>query len=222
MKTQIVSFENRDDIRLIESNNEVWFCAKDVCFLLGLSNSSQALSRLDDYERGSFEMSTFGGNQQTAFVSESGLYALILRSKKPDAKAFRKWITSEVLPTIRRTGSFIDDNQALTTLDKNEIYQNLTNRIALLESAITPTQLAIINATEELPKRLKDVYDFDTPAGFWTEKTMMVDLFYSVFTDEEINTIPLKKGLAMLISALTALNCKFKHGKHFVLLPPKK
>lgn len=75
---------------------EPWFVAKDVCGVLGLSNITEALRGLDEDERGSVIMNTPGGPQEMTVISESGLYSLVLRSRKPEAKAFRKWVTSDV------------------------------------------------------------------------------------------------------------------------------
>lgn len=107
-----------DSIQLFESNEfgnlrvirddeaEPWFVAKDVCAALEIKNSRQALTRLDDDEKGVISNDTLGGAQQMATVNEAGLYTLVLSSKKPEAKAFRRWVTHEVIPTIRRHGMY--------------------------------------------------------------------------------------------------------------------
>lgn len=83
-----------------------WFVAKDVCGVLGIEKVRDAVSRLDDDERGSVIVDTLGGPQNVNTISESGLYALVFRSRKPEAKRFRKWVTAEVLPTLRKTGHY--------------------------------------------------------------------------------------------------------------------
>ena len=84
---------------------EPWFVAADVCRVLGLGNSSQAIAKLDDDEKSGVIISDPHGREQvTRFISESGLYALVLSSRKPEAKAFKRWITHEVIPSIRKTG----------------------------------------------------------------------------------------------------------------------
>lgn len=96
-----------NEVRTVTVNGEPWFVAKDVCEVLGISNTSDTLSKvLDDDEKGVDTIYTPGGNQQVSIVNEPGLYSLILRSRKPEAKAFKRWITHEVLPTIRRTGGY--------------------------------------------------------------------------------------------------------------------
>lgn len=93
-------------IRVQVINEQVWFVAKDVCSNLGIEYHRDALTRLDNDERGSVLLDTLGGIQKVAAVNESGLYSLVFQSRKPGAKKFRKWVTMEVLPSIRRTGSY--------------------------------------------------------------------------------------------------------------------
>ena len=106
---QVFNFEKRD-VRVVMKGSEPWWVAKDVCEVLELSNPSEALKGLDDDERGSLRISEgtspAGGNPNMNIISESGLYTLIMRSNKPEAKRFRKWVTSEVLPALRKTGSY--------------------------------------------------------------------------------------------------------------------
>jgi len=95
-----------NDFTTIEINGEPWFIAADVCGMLDIQNVSQALSNLDDDEKLPYVLDRAGQRRSVNLVSESGLYNLIFRSKKPSAKAFRKWVTKEVIPAIRKTGSF--------------------------------------------------------------------------------------------------------------------
>ena len=87
-------------------DSEPWFVAKDVCDCLEIINVSQACRTLDEDEKGICKVDTLGGSQDMMLISESGLYTLVMRSNKPDAKVFRKWVTSEVLPSIRKTGGY--------------------------------------------------------------------------------------------------------------------
>jgi prophage antirepressor-like protein len=90
-----------------DQSGEVWFVAADVCKVLELNNVSQALSRLDDDEKDNIITNdVMGRTTSLATVSEPGLYSLILTSRKPEAKAFKRWITHEVLPAIRKTGAY--------------------------------------------------------------------------------------------------------------------
>lgn len=94
---------NGSEIRSIDIDGQIWWVLKDVCKILELSNPSKVASRLDEDERSNFEL---GRQGKTIVINESGLYSVILRSDKPEAKPFRRWITHEVLPEIRRTGSY--------------------------------------------------------------------------------------------------------------------
>ena len=94
------------EIRGALIDDEPVFVAADVCSALGLSNTSQTVSRLDEDEKGITPIYTLGGMQELLTVNESGLYSLIFRSIKKEAIQFRKWVTSEVLPTIRKTGKY--------------------------------------------------------------------------------------------------------------------
>lgn len=107
MSTDLTPFDfNGQPIRSVTINGEPWFIATDVCSILEIGNSRQAVSYLDDDEKGVTTNDTLGGTQQVGIVNESGLYSLILRSRKAEAKAFKKWVTSVLLPQIRKTGSY--------------------------------------------------------------------------------------------------------------------
>ena len=96
-------------VRVTGTFDEPRFVAADVCAALGIENSRHAVSRLDDDEKGVVISDTLGGPQELVTVSESGLYTLILTSRKDEAKKFKRWVTHEVLPDIRKTGMFIDN-----------------------------------------------------------------------------------------------------------------
>lgn len=94
-------------VRLIVRDGEPWFVANDVCTALGYANTSKAIGdHLDDDEKGVTTGYTLGGEQKMTIINESGLYALVLRSRKPEARKFAKWVTREVLPAIRKTGQY--------------------------------------------------------------------------------------------------------------------
>ncbi len=102
---QIFNYKDKE-VRTIEKNGEPWWVLKDVCEVLTLGSPHKIADRLDEDEKGRNLIPTLGGNQEMTVINESGLYNVILRSDKPEAKPFRKWITSEVLPSIRKTGSY--------------------------------------------------------------------------------------------------------------------
>ncbi|EJV56072.1 hypothetical protein IEO_05573 [Bacillus wiedmannii] len=119
---QLQVFKNEEfgKVRTVVKGEDVWFVAQDVCEVLGINKQRDAYSRLDEDERGSVVVDTLGGQQNVNAINESGLYSLILRSRKPQAKAFKKWVTGEVLPSIRKHGAYMTDQvleQAVTNPD---------------------------------------------------------------------------------------------------------
>ena len=108
---QLQKFNNQaKEVRTVIKNGEPWFVAKDVCEVLELGNPSQALTRLDEDERNTIILNEGIGNPEKSIVSESGLYSLILGSRKPEAKQFKRWITHEVIPSIRKHGTYMTPN----------------------------------------------------------------------------------------------------------------
>lgn len=101
---QIFNNEEFGSVRTVEVNGEPWFIAADVCRSLELSNPTASMERLDEDEKAKFNLGLPGG--ETNCVNEYGLYSLVLGSRKPDAKKFKRWITHEVIPEIRKTGGY--------------------------------------------------------------------------------------------------------------------
>lgn len=128
------------DVRSLLIDGEPWFVAKDICDILELAwKGSETLSILDDDEKGVRKLRTPGGEQETIIISESGLYTLIIRSNKPQARKFRKWVTSEVLPAIRKTGQYREPvAQGAPLLLQNEIREGAS----LLAQVIGREQLS--------------------------------------------------------------------------------
>lgn len=132
---QIFNNEEFGEVRTAVVDNEPMFCLIDICKALELSNSRIVADRLDEDERRKLDLPRQG---ETWFVTESGLYAVILRSDKPNAKKFRKWVTSEVLPSIRKTGSY---NKPMTTAEKIQLLaqgnEELNERVDVVEEKVT-------------------------------------------------------------------------------------
>lgn len=113
---QIFNYQN-NEVRTVELNGEPWFVLKDVCSTLNISNQRDVQERLDPDEVGRFDLPHPQNPEKTiemVCVNESGLYNVILRSDKPEAKPFRKWVTAEVLPSIRKNGGYIAGQEQLT------------------------------------------------------------------------------------------------------------
>ncbi|HEM3490422.1 TPA: ORF6C domain-containing protein [Streptococcus suis] len=107
MELQIFKNEQFGQVQLLEINNEPWFVGKEIAEILGYKNSRDALSKhVDEEDKGVAKRDTLGGSQDQVIINESGLYSLILKSKLPQAKQFKRWVTSEVLPAIRKHGAY--------------------------------------------------------------------------------------------------------------------
>lgn len=114
---QVIPFQfDSREVRTMLIDDQPWFVAADVCQALAVRNNRDALSRLDEDEKGVATTDTLGGSQAVGIINESGLYSLILTSRKPEAKRFKKWVTAEVLPAIRRTGQYHDSSNKMATL----------------------------------------------------------------------------------------------------------
>lgn len=103
---QIFNNDRFGQVRIIPVDGKLMFVAKDVCDCLEITKHRDAISRLDSDERGSVKLDTPGGKQDIAAINEYGLYSLVLSSRKPEAKDFKRWITHDVIPAIRKTGSY--------------------------------------------------------------------------------------------------------------------
>ncbi|MGK3272426.1 BRO-N domain-containing protein [Comamonas kerstersii] len=130
-------------VRVVSRNNDPWFVANDVCKALGYSNTSKAIAdHLDDDERYNESLDRGGS---LLLISESGLYALILRSRKPEARKFAKWVTSEVLPTIRKTGSYQSNTQSQRTALAHQLASQATAQVfdtvfrAVMDGSFNPS-----------------------------------------------------------------------------------
>ena len=108
LATDIQIFKNEQfgQIRVVERDGEPWFVAVDICGALDIANSRDALTRIDEDEKGVASTDTLGGAQEVAVVNEPGLYSLVLGSRKSEARAFKRWITHDVIPAIRKTGMY--------------------------------------------------------------------------------------------------------------------
>lgn len=117
-REKVQLFVNKElelEVRAVEINGEGWLVGKDVAEVLGYSNTSDVLKKHVDIEdKGVAKCDTLGGSQEMIVINESGLYSLVLRSKLPGAKKFRRWVTSEVLPQIRKTGGYIPISEEMS------------------------------------------------------------------------------------------------------------
>ena len=146
------------EVRVIMRDGEPWFVAKDVCTCLEIANVSDACSRLDEDERCIVSTDTPSGKQEMLIVSEPGLYSLIGSSKKPEAKAFKRWVNHEVLPSIRKTGGYgirtVDDmindpDTAIRLLTQLKILRLQNDQLAMERDEAIRTKAMIGSRREE-------------------------------------------------------------------------
>ncbi|MBR1730069.1 MAG: Bro-N domain-containing protein [Selenomonadaceae bacterium] len=146
------------NIRVIMQNGELFFVANDVCSALDISNSRDALSRLDNDEKDVVSTDTLGGKQSMNVVNESGLYTLILGSRKPSAKQFKRWITHDVIPSIRKFGfySFVKRQP----VGDDYTFDTFMRTIKVGDHVCVPTSKDIF-AIGELAQSIAAVYQID-------------------------------------------------------------
>ena len=136
-------FENPEfgPIRTVELDGEPWLVGKDVAEALGYTNPRKALAdHVDDEDKGVTKCYTPGGDQDMTIINESGLYSLVLSSKLPTARKFRRWVTSEVLPSIRKTGGYTAKSKSMT--DYQQMMAETRRRNAQIQEARIYTELA--------------------------------------------------------------------------------
>ncbi len=168
------TFENHE-VRTIILDGEPWFVVVDVCNALKLTNPAESVRKLDDDEKGISLIDTLGGKQEMCVISESGMYTLVLRCRdavKPGTlpHRFRKWVTSEVLPQIRKTGSYESSRkEKKTTVDERTPLRDAVNMLVSKKHLMYPEAYAIIHqrfnvesiedlATEQLPMAVEYVH----------------------------------------------------------------
>lgn len=161
---QVFNF-NKNNVRTFLRNDEVWFCLKDVCEILGLSNNRKVIERLNQKGVTTSDTPTKGGMQKMNFINEGNLYKVIFQSRKPQAEKFTEWVTEEVLPTIRKTGGF---NLPQTPEEKIDLLlqasSNANKRVEAVEERVThleenrflnPNEYGYLNT--QVSSRIKDI-----------------------------------------------------------------
>nr|UVN04805.1 MAG: antirepressor protein KilAC domain protein [Bacteriophage sp.] len=162
-KIQTFNFNNASMRTLTDENGDPWFVAKDVCDILGLENSRKATAELEPDEKNTVTISDgIPGNPNKTIISEPGLYKLIMRSRKPEAKTFQRWITHEVLPQIRRTGGYIpttDTDDGMTILAKAVLVAQKTIDLKNQQLQAKDTQIKELKTKAQALDAFTDVED---------------------------------------------------------------
>ena len=125
----VISSPEFGEIRSAVVDGTPLFVAKDICDALGISKCRDALTRLDEDERASISVDTLGGKQSMIAVNESGLYTLVFQSRKPEARAFRKWVTGEVLPNIRKHGVYMTPEVAMSAKNLKRLRKQMLEQM---------------------------------------------------------------------------------------------
>lgn len=145
---QVFSYEG-NEVRTVQKGSEILWVLKDVCGILGIEKYRDAATRLDDDEREPVLVDTLGGRQEMIAVTESGLYSIILLSRKPEAKKFKRWVTHEVLPTIRKHGAYVTPAKLEELMNDPDSWIKVLT--ALKEERAAKERLQL-EATENKPK----------------------------------------------------------------------
>ncbi len=147
-KLELFNFRTQQ-VRTVLIENDPWFVGKDIATILGYAKTADAVRKhIDKEDKGVFVLETPGGKQPVTIINESGLYSLILSSKMPDAKVFKRWVTSEVLPAIRKHGAYMTDEKAF------DVVHNKTGLADLLQQAADQLKQKDIEIAEMKPKAL--------------------------------------------------------------------
>lgn len=161
-------FENEEfgPVRATTINNEPWFVGKDIASILGYANTSDALKKhVDKEDKGVAKCDTLGGKQTLTVINESGLYSLILSSKLPNAKKFKRWVTSDVLPSIRKTGGYIPH-------DENMSDDEIMARALLVAQKTIEEKSKLLNQAQVTIQTQSDVINELKPHAEYAERVL--------------------------------------------------
>ena len=202
---------------LTDEAGEPWFVAKDVCDILGHSNVSMALDRLDDDERSKFNL---GRQGETNIVNEAGLYVLVLGSRKPEAKEFQRWVTHEVLPQIRKTGGYIPTSESDSDED-------------IMARAVLVAQKTIERKNQQIAAQQTRIDELQPKASMWDNFVDIPDVLSVGNSAKLLSNLGRPIGRKTLFSWLEHNGWVFRENGHWsarqnridaghlVMVPPK-
>ncbi|WP_343091474.1 BRO-N domain-containing protein [Clostridioides difficile] len=209
MKVEVFKNEQFGEIRVLEKGGEPWFVGKDVAEMLGYSNSRDALKKhIDEEDKGVAKCDTLRGRQILTIINESGLYSLILSSKLAEAKKFKRWVTNEVLPTIRRHGAYLTDDNIEEILSNPDTIIKLATelkekreKIKQLETEVVHKEDVIIGLVEDISlaekrQRINQIVRYKVePKNFSKRWNLLYDEFekkYHLDLKRRINNCDIK------------------------------
>lgn len=170
---------NGNEVRAIQKDGEPWFVLKDVCQVLNLGSPHKVAERLDEDERNQIPVTdNLGRYQETTIINESGLYAVILRSDKPEARPFRKWVTSQVLPSIRKHGGYIAGQEELSP-------DQLMAQALLVAQRTLEEQSAKLASLELENRKLMAAIPWGPPVSLWSQSELSYMLSYALAKGRE-------------------------------------
>lgn len=219
MKLQLFNYEN-NEVRVVEKDDEPWFVASDVCKVLELKNTTRSCSKLLDHEKGLHSLNTIRGMQSMIIISESGVYKLIVRSDKEKAVAFQNWLFGEVLPSIRKTGSY-SVQPVQDDFSSNPIVQQAQ---AFLELAKTQARIEREQAAQRTELAEVRKISLETKEKLEKPETIEVTHYTVVGWAKRLNLIIPDDPFGGLIGRKLSSICRLKgidpeekkldHGKH--------
>lgn len=200
---KIFNNEEFGEIRTVVVNEEPMFCLTDICKALEMSNPTMVAQRLDDDERTKLDL---GRQGETNFITESGLYAVILRSDKPNAKKFRKWVTSEVLPSIRKNGGYIAGQENMTDDE-------------LMAKALMVAQNKIAERDNKIKSLETEITEMDKTISEMQPKVRYVDMILQSKSTVNVSQIAQDYGMSATIfnRKLHELGIQYKTGGQWIL-----
>ena len=200
---KIFNNEEFGEIRTVVVNEEPMFCLTDICKALEMSNPTMVAQRLDDDERTKLDL---GRQGETNFITESGLYAVILRSDKPNAKKFRKWVTSEVLPSIRKNGGYIAGQENMTDDE-------------LMAKALMVAQNKIAERDNKIKSLETEITEMDNTISEMQPKVRYVDMILQSKSTVNVSQIAQDYGMSATIfnRKLHELGIQYKTGGQWIL-----
>ena len=225
MSNDIQIFNNPQfgSIRTAGTPEQPLFCLADVCKILGLQ-ASRVKDRLEKGAISSNPLLTSGGIQQLNFVNEDGLYDVILDSRKPEAKAFRKWVTSEVLPTIRKHGAYMTNDAIERALTEPDFLIQLATSIKEERSK----RLAVEAVCEEQRKQISQlgsqVDDLQSEVSVMKDKVSYLDVILATKNSVLVTQIAQDYGESAILfnRRLNRMGIQYSRGKQWILYGPYK
>lgn len=147
LSPQLFSHPTFGEVRTIIKDGDPWFVARDICYVLEIKNTSQALNSLDEDERAMFNI---GRQGEANCINESGLYSLVLRSRKSEAKRFKKWVTAEILPSIRKHGGYLTPEKLQEALLTPDTLIQLATNLKDEQEKRQAAEALVAEATEQI------------------------------------------------------------------------